>query len=108
MTFSLFSKKSNSSTPVASKSQKTKEIGYDGLPIGNRKLNFYVDTVTTFGSEKIPLVYGSLDSPAEVVATVTFDTDEDCTGDSVDVTFKAIAFVRANGTYITDSFFFRW
>lgn len=99
MNLCFFSKKTTPSIPVASKSHKTKEIGYDGLPIGTRKLNFHVDTGTTFGSEKIPLVYGSLDNPAEVVATVVFDTDEDCTGDSVDVTFKASAFVRANGMY---------
>ncbi|KAF9204945.1 hypothetical protein CPC16_008388 [Podila verticillata] len=96
MNFCLFSKKTTSSIPVHPRANKTKEIGYDGLPIGTRKLNFYVDTGATFGSEKIPLVYGSLDSPAEVVAAVTFDTDEDCTGDSVDVTFKATAAVRAN------------
>ncbi|KAF9022246.1 hypothetical protein BGZ52_001127 [Haplosporangium bisporale] len=96
MNFCLFSKKTTSSIPVHPRANKTKEIGYDGLPIGTRKLNFYVDTGATFGSEKIPLVYGSLDSPAEVVAAVTFDTGEDCTGDSVDVTFKATAAVRAN------------
>ncbi|KAG0022133.1 hypothetical protein BGZ82_011109, partial [Podila clonocystis] len=85
---------------MASKRNTTKEIGWDGLPIGTRKLTFDVDTGATFGSGKIPLVHGSLDNPAEVVATVTFETEEDCTGESVDVTFYATAYVRVNDLVI--------
>lgn len=87
------------SVSVASKRDTTKKIGWDGLPIGTLKLAFHVDTGATFGSDKVPLVHGSLENPAEVVAIVTFETDEDCSGESVDVTFYATAYVRVNGTY---------
>ncbi|KAF9300143.1 hypothetical protein BGZ74_008243 [Mortierella antarctica] len=88
------------SVSVASKRDTTKKIGWDGLPIGTRKLAFHVDTGATFGSDKVPLVHGSLENPAEVVAIVTFEIDEDCSGESVDVTFYATAYVRVNDLVI--------
>lgn len=94
----FFSKKNTPSIPVASNQYKNRDIGWDGLPIGTRKLSFHIDTGATFGPDKIPLVYGSLNNPAEVIAAVTFDTDEDCTGEIVDVDFYATAYVRVNGT----------
>ncbi|KAF9316251.1 hypothetical protein BG003_002163 [Podila horticola] len=96
----FFSKKNTPSIPVASNQYKNRDIGWDGLPIGTRKLSFHIDTGATFGPDKIPLVYGSLNNPAEVIAAVTFDTDEDCTGEIVDVDFYATAYVRVNDLVI--------
>ncbi|KAG0080506.1 hypothetical protein BGZ93_002933 [Podila epicladia] len=100
---------------VASKRDRKKEVGWNSLPTGTRRLTFHVDTGATFGPDKIPLVHGSLESPAEVVATITFETDEDCPGEFVNVTFYATAYVGVNdlvtrpaatkGTYEKDTGF---
>lgn len=88
--FKLFSKKvsSSSSSPA---NVETRKLGPDGLPISKRTITIAVDTGATFGPDKISLIYATPSAPAEVVATITFETDRDCTADTSDVRFMGIS-----------------
>lgn len=44
-----------------------------------------------------PVIYATLEAPALVNASITFECDLDCMGDTLDVTFKAAADVKVNG-----------
>ncbi|KAF9204944.1 hypothetical protein BGZ59_000773 [Podila verticillata] len=86
----LFSKKESSSSSSPA-NVETRKLGPDGLPISKRTITIAVDTGATFGPDKIPLIYATPGAPAEVVATITFETDRDCTADTLDVRFMGIS-----------------
>ncbi|KAF9316250.1 hypothetical protein BG003_002162 [Podila horticola] len=97
--FNLFSKKESSSSSSAN--VETRKLGYDGLPISKRAITIVIDSGATFGPDKIPLIYATANAPAEVVATITFETDRDCTADAFDITFKGISRVKVNNLVTT-------
>lgn len=90
MDFKLFSKKESSSSSSPA-NVATRKLGSDGLPISKRTITIAVDTGATFGPDKIPLIYATPNAPAEVVATITFETDRDCTADALDVRFVGLS-----------------
>lgn len=98
--FNLFSKKDSSSSS-SSVNVETRKLGYDGLPISKRTITIAIDSGATFGPDKIPLIHAAPNAPAEVVATITFETDRDCTADAFEIKFKGIARVKVNSNVPT-------
>ncbi|KAF9300144.1 hypothetical protein BGZ74_008244 [Mortierella antarctica] len=98
--FNLFSKKDSSSSS-SSVNVETRKLGYDGLPISKRTIAIAIDSGATFGPNKIPLIHAAPNAPAEVVATITFETDRDCTADAFEIKFKGIARVKVNNLVTT-------
>jgi len=90
MDFKLFSKKESSSSSSPA-NVATRNIGSDGLPISKRAITIAVDTGATFGPDKIPPIYATPNAPAEMAATITFETDRDCTADALDVRFVGLS-----------------
>jgi hypothetical protein len=51
------------------------------------------------GSDSIvPLFYSTLESPAVIRATATLEVDEECSGDEVEINYRAFATYRAPGS----------
>jgi len=95
--FNLFSRKSSSSSYSSSPTDtETRKLGWDNLPISRRTMTIAICKGATFGPDKIPLMYATLNAPAEAVATFTFETDRDCTADAFEIMFKGIARIKAN------------
>ncbi|KAG0355813.1 hypothetical protein BG005_005255 [Podila minutissima] len=100
---SLFKKKSSSeasSAPIQKK-EKPRKIGGDGLPISKRTISFEIDTGATL-PDNTPVIYATPDAPTQVIASITFECDLDCMGDTFDVTFKAAAGVKVNDLITND------
>ncbi|KAF9347727.1 hypothetical protein BGX26_000807 [Mortierella sp. AD094] len=49
------------------------------------------DTFININGKPIPVVYGTLECPALISATVTLETDKECTGDELEVVYRAMA-----------------
>ncbi|KAG0083384.1 hypothetical protein BGZ92_010819 [Podila epicladia] len=104
---SLFKKKpsSEASSAPTQKKEKARKIGSDGLPISKRTIAFEIDTGATL-LDGTPVIYATPDAPTQVIASITFECDLDCMGDTFDVTFKAAAGVKVNDmitNYIADN-----
>ncbi|KAG0031337.1 hypothetical protein BGZ81_001365 [Podila clonocystis] len=101
---SLFSKKKSSSeasSVATQKKEKPRKIGSDGLPISQRTITFEIDTGATL-PDNTPVIYATPEAPAQVIASITFECDLDCMGDTFDVTFKAEAGVKVNDMITND------
>ena len=55
------------------------------------------DSLIEVASNPIPVFYSTLESPAVILATVTFETDQECAGNEVEITYKASATFKAPG-----------
>ncbi|KAG0325945.1 hypothetical protein BG004_003067, partial [Podila humilis] len=95
---------SSSAPPPAAipKQEKARKMGDDGLPVSKRTITFAIDTGATFGPDNIPLIYATPEAPAQLIASITFECDLDCIGDTFDVDFKATAGVKVNDFIVND------
>ncbi|KAI8594688.1 hypothetical protein EDD21DRAFT_449196 [Dissophora ornata] len=53
------------------------------------------DSLIDMGTNPLPVFYSTLETPAEVLATVTFETDQECAGREVEITYRASATYKA-------------
>ncbi|KAG0338323.1 hypothetical protein BG000_004233 [Podila horticola] len=100
---SLFKKKSSPSeaSPSTQKKEKPRKIGDDGLPISKRTITFAIDTGATL-PDNTPVIYATPEAPTQITASITFECDLDCMGDTFDLTFKAAAGVKVNDMITND------
>ncbi|KAF9127973.1 hypothetical protein BGW39_005449 [Mortierella sp. 14UC] len=54
-------------------------------------IEVHADSFTIFKGRPMPVFFSNLETPAIVSATVTFETDQDCQGQDVEINFRAYA-----------------